>query len=79
MQPFNHTFDATHKIWPKLQTGLRDIHVWKCKYVYGSFSALKGTYLQSDWSDPTVILNFSRFFAVLITSKFDEDPIKNEC
>ena len=43
------------------QTGLRDIHVWKYKYVYGIFSALKGTYLQSDWSDPTGILNRYRF------------------
>ena len=60
------------------QTGLRDIHVWKCKYVYGIFLALKGTYLQSDWSDPTGILNRSRFYAVLVISKFDEDPIKNE-
>ena len=42
------------------------------------FSALKGTYRQSDWSDPTGILNFSRFYAVLVTSKFNEDPIKNE-
>ena len=42
------------------------------------FSTLKGTYLQMDWSDLTGILNFSRFYAVLVTSKFDEDPIKNE-
>ena len=46
--------------------------------IYGIFSAIKGTYLQSDWSDPTGILNFSRFYAVQVTSKFDEDPIKNE-
>ena len=43
-----------------------------------NFSVLKGTYLQRDWSDPTAIVNFSRFYAVLVTSKFDEDPIKNE-
>ena len=61
--------------WP---TGLRDIHIWKCKYIYEIFSTLKGTYLQSDCSDPTGILNFSRFYAILVTSKFDEDPIKNE-
>ena len=43
------------------QTGL--IHVRKCKYIYGIFSALSGTYLQSDWSDQTGILNVSRFHA----------------
>ena len=42
------------------------------------FSTLKSTYLEMDWSDPTGILNFSRFYAVLVTSKFDEDSIKNE-
>ena len=31
-----------------------------------------------DWSDSTEILNFSRFYAVLVTNKFGEDPIKNE-
>ena len=31
LQPFPTPSDATYKIWPRLETGLRDIQVWKCK------------------------------------------------
>ena len=46
--------------------------------MYMEFFGAQGHVPPSDWSDPTGILNFSRFYALLVTSKFDEDPIKNE-
>ena len=55
-----------------------EIFMFENVSIYKIFFTLKGTFLQSDWSDPTGILNFSWLYAVLVTSKFDEDPIKNE-
>ena len=62
--------------WP---TGLRDIHVWKCKYIR-NFLGAQG-HVNSKVTNP-IRPEFELvkdFMPVLVTSRFDEDPIKNEC
>ena len=62
--------------WP---SGFRDIHVWKCRYVSNLFWCSRAC--NSKVTDPIqpgfeLVWDFK---PVLITSKFDEGPIKNEC
>ena len=56
--------------WPH---GLWDIHVWKCKYLRIFWHSRA---CNSKVTHP--IQPVRDFMAVLVTSKFDEDPIKHE-
>ena len=61
--------------WP---TDLRDIHVWKCKYM-SNYSGAQGHVIPKWLTRSSRNLNlFQNFMPVLVTSKFDEDPIKNK-
>ena len=79
MQPFPHPTDNTHKIWPRLAN-------WSYRYsclkvsVYKEFFWWARAY-NTKVTDliPPDFKNIQDFIPVLVTSKFDEDLIKNEC
>ena len=59
-------------------TGLIDIHVWMCKYIRTLFWRSRARSSKVTGPIRPEFKLVPDFIPVLVTSKFDEDPIKNE-